>query len=85
MAVPAAVEPGKGFKLCVRAALLANAALVIVQRFQHLEAAGGPVPPGSGEIEPVGVHHLGPSGHEVAHELRLVVVLGIDLRQGTQD
>lgn len=37
------------------------------------------------QIETVGVHHLGPGGDEVADELFLVVVLGVDLGVGAQD
>ena len=35
--------------------------------------------PGSAEVEPVEVHHLVPRGDEVAHELLLRVVGGVDL------
>ncbi len=35
---------------------------------------------GSGQIEPIQVHHLGPRRHEVPHELPLRVVLGVHLR-----
>ena len=41
-------------------------------------------PPRSGEVEAVEVHHLGPRRHEVAHELLLRVVAGVDLGQGAQ-
>src|SRR5690606_4827756 len=37
-----------------------------------------------GEIAAVGVHHLGPGLHEVAHELFLVPALGIDFGRGAK-
>ena len=42
------------------------------------------VQPGSGEVEAISVHHLGPGRHEVLHELLLRVRAGIDLREGAQ-
>ena len=36
------------------------------------------------QVEPVELHHLDPGGDEVAHELLLRVVAGVDLRQGPQ-
>ena len=38
----------------------------------------------SAEIEPVGVHHLGPGLDEVAHELLLMPLLGIDFGRRAQ-
>ena len=38
----------------------------------------------SGQIEAIRVHHLGPGRHEVAHELLLGVVAGVDLGQRPQ-
>ena len=40
--------------------------------------------PGQAEVEAVGVHHLGPRGDEVAHELLLRVVAGVDLGERPQ-
>ena len=37
--------------------------------------------PGSGEVEPVEVHHLVPRGHEVVHKLLLRIRASIDFRQ----
>src|SRR5205807_1689769 len=37
-----------------------------------------------GEVEAVQIHHLGPRGHEVAHELLLRVVTRVDLREGSK-
>src|SRR5260370_36886977 len=39
---------------------------------------------GSGEVEPVEVHHLAPRRDEVAHDLLLRVVAGVDLRERAQ-
>lgn len=38
----------------------------------------------SADIEAIGVHYLGPYSYEVAHELRLAVVLRVDLGISTQ-
>src|SRR5207247_2439716 len=40
--------------------------------------------PGSGEVEPIVVHHLVPCGHEVTHELLLRIVTCVDFRQGAE-
>src|SRR5215207_5314282 len=40
--------------------------------------------PGSGEVEPIEVHHLVPRGHEVTYELLLRVVARVDLRDGSE-
>ena len=37
------------------------------------------------EIEPIRIHDLRPSRHEVADELVLIVVLGVDFGIGAQD
>src|SRR5260370_23217311 len=39
---------------------------------------------GSGEVEPVEVHHLVPRRDEVAHELLLRVIARVDLRERAQ-
>src|SRR4051812_32000247 len=39
---------------------------------------------GSGDIEAVGVHHLGPGRHEVLYELLLGVRARVDLREGAE-
>src|SRR5439155_12206710 len=41
--------------------------------------------PRSGEIEAIQVHHLGPGGGKVLHELLLRATLCIDLCEGAQD
>src|ERR1700704_4045268 len=46
----------------------------------NYSAACGP----SGEVEAVGVHHLGPRRHEVFHKLLLRVRARIDFREGAQ-
>src|SRR5260221_5412459 len=48
---------------------------------------GGARTPGTGlgeQIVPIQAHHLVPGRHEVAHELLLRVVAGVDLGQGPQ-
>src|SRR5262249_53876383 len=42
------------------------------------------LPPRSGEVEAVEVHHLAPRRHEVLHELFLRVRARIDFREGSQ-
>ena len=36
------------------------------------------------QVETIGVHHLGPGAHEIADELLLMPLLGIDLRDRAQ-
>src|SRR5439155_10726087 len=45
---------------------------------------GGTGSAGSGQVEPVQLHHLRPRGDEVADELLLRVVAGVDLGQRAQ-
>src|SRR5919202_1062886 len=38
----------------------------------------------SDQVEPIKIHHLVPSSHEVTHELLLRVVTRVDLREGAE-